>query len=250
MPKSVITCKLTGSVGPAIKAHVIPRSFYKFNGDGQLIYLGEDLYRKKRCPIGIYDSTIVTQEGEDYFRDCDHYGAEFFVRDFDKKPWKVLPGDNPVKPHGKIFEPGDFNPDMIRRLCMTILWRAHVSNNPFFQKINIGSHESRLKNFILNGELGDTSDFSIILSRWNDTSSAPTLLPQQVQFDGINYVQFKTSAFNFLIKVDNKPFDKELLPIVVGGDSHLAVLQLEFFSSKDGRLLLPLLKNHARNSKM
>ncbi|MEI6177548.1 MAG: hypothetical protein WCS43_11700 [Verrucomicrobiota bacterium] len=244
MAKPTITCLLTGSVGPAINAHVIPRSFYKFNGNGQLIYLGEDSYRKKRAPIGIYDQTIVTQQGEDQFKDCDDYGAEFFVRNFDSKPWKILQGDNPANPHGKILEPGEFDPDMIRRLCMTILWRAHASSQDFFKKIDIGSHEGRLRNFILNGQLGDPSDFSIILSRWKDTSSAPTIVPQRVRFEGINYAYFKTSAFNFLIKVDSRSFEPDLLPIVVGGDSHLAVLQLEFFNSKDGRILIPLLRKH------
>ena len=244
MAKSTITCQLTGSVGPAIDAHVIPRSFYKFNGDGQLIYLGQDSYRKKRSPIGIYDQTILTQEGEDHFRDCDNYGAEFFVRNFDSKPWKILPGDNPANPNGKILDPGEFDPDMIRRLCMTILWRAHASSQDFFKRINIGTHEDRLRNFILNGQLGDPGDFSVILSQWNDTSSAPTLAPQRVRFDGINYAYFKTSVINFLIKVDSRPFEPDLLAVVVGGDSHLAVLQLEFLDSKDGRILIPLLRKH------
>jgi hypothetical protein len=245
IPKPNITCKLTGSVGPAINAHVIPRSFYKFNGEGQLISLGEDSYQKKRVPIGIYDQMIVTQEGEDQFRDCDNYGAKFFVQGFAAKPWKILQGDNPANPHGKILEPGEFDPDMIRRLCMTILWRAHASSQDFFKNIDIDSHEDRLRNFILNGELGDPSDFSVILSQWNDTSHGPTLVPQRVRIEGINYAYFKTAVINFFIKVDRRPFDRDLLSCVVGGDSHLAVLQHEFFNSKDGRILMPRLRGYA-----
>lgn len=244
MPKPTITCQLTGSVGPAINAHVIPRSFYKVNGDGQLIYLGEDSYRKKRAPIGIYDQTIVTQEGEDQFRDCDNYGAEFFVRNFDSKPWKILQGDNPANPHGKILEPGEFDPNMIRRLCMTILWRVHASSQDFFKSIDIGSHEDRLRNFILNGQLGDPGDFSIFLFRWNDTFSAPTLVPRNVKIEGINYVEFKTSVVQFLIKVDMHSIEPDQLLFAVGGNSHLAVFQRKFFDSKDGRILIPLLRKH------
>lgn len=216
MPKATITCQLTGNVGPAIDAHVIPRSFYKFNGDGQMIYVGEDSYRKKRCPIGIYDQTIVTQQGENAFQECDRYGANFFVQDFHSKPWKILQGDNPDNPRGKILDPGEFDPNMIRRLCMTILWRAHASSQDFFKKIDIGPHESRLRSLILRNEVGDPSDFSIILSGWSDTSSAPTLVPHRVRVDGTNYVHFKTSVINFLIKVDTRPFPKDLLPVVVG----------------------------------
>jgi hypothetical protein len=244
MAKSDIICKLTGSVGPAIDAHVIPRSFYKFNGDGRLISLSEDSFSEKRSPIGIYDQTIVTQEGENQFKDCDNYGAKFFVQDFVAKPWKILQGDNAASPHGKILEPGEFDPDIIRRLFMTILWRAHASRQDFFKKIDIGSHADRLRNFILNEELGDPSDFSIILSRWNDTSSAPILIPQLVRIEGINYAYFKTSIINFLIKVDRRPFEPDLLPFVVGGDSHLAVLQEEFFNSKDGQILMPRLRKY------
>ena len=129
---------------------------------------------------------------------------------------------------------------------MTILWRAHASSQDFFRKIDIGPHESRLRDLILRNEVGDPSDFSIILSGWNDTSSAPTLAPHRVRIDGINYVHFKTSVINFLIKVDTRPFPKDLLPVVVGGDPCLAVLQLEFFSSKEGRTLIPLLRRHKR----
>jgi hypothetical protein len=249
MANPIITCQLTGDVAPGIDAHVIPRSFYKFNGDGQLIVTGEDFYRTKRAPIGIYDKTIVTQKGENEFSTCDSYGAKFFVQDLDAMPGKILEGDNPHRPHGKIYEPGQFDPDMIRRLCMTILWRAHASSQEFFKYIDIGPYESRLRKLILEGQVGDPDEFSIILSKWHDTKSAPTLVPRRVRHEQVNYVEFKTSVMNFIIKVDSRPFDPDLQSVVVGGDSHLAVLQLPFFESREARKLLPLLRKHHWNKR-
>ncbi len=66
----MFTCKLTGKNGRPVKAHVIPKAFYEIppqsEGPYKLVSGAAGVHPKK-VPIGIYDNTMVTKDGEDLF---------------------------------------------------------------------------------------------------------------------------------------------------------------------------------------
>lgn len=75
-------CKLTGTEGKGINAHVIPKSFYSIDPHEPLptkLFTNKEGRYTKRSPIGIYDDSIVTEEGERVFSDLDDYAAELLL---------------------------------------------------------------------------------------------------------------------------------------------------------------------------
>jgi len=247
-----IICKLTGLRGPGIKAHVIPRSLFQFGaGGGKILQVGENFYSEKRSPIGEYDSEILIIEGERHFSDCDSYAAEFFLNSKNGNQGKVaqLIKRRFEAPTAAIMSPGDFDPFLLRKLCMSILWRAGVSNRPFFAGVQLGRHEERLRHLILNNDVGSVEDFTIFLARWEDTPihGRPTLRPYRSRMDGFNGYQFHISQFSFFIKVDSRPFPPDLLPCAVGGDPYLPIFfQGTFKDSKVGRVTINSLKEQTQ----
>ena len=242
MPKPAITCKLTGFTGPGIAAHIIPRAFYglydesgKFREGGTVVTQKEGDYREARRFKGVYDSGIVIQQGEDYFFDCDTYAAEFFLNDFHAKTWTPAP----LNPAVITLPSGQFDPDLIRKFCMSVLWRAHVTTQPFFSNIDIGIHEPRLRQMILDGTVGDPQDFSVILYHWKGVPRPwPVMAPHEVEIGDCNFIWFTTDGLVFAIKADSKPYPPEGLASVVGGAQDLAVLQIPFAASNSENQLV------------
>ena len=79
----MITCKLTGKVGAPIKAHIVPRAFYELppQEEGPLISTSNTPNTfPKKVPVGIYDDTMVTQDGENIFQPWDDYAIKLLLR--------------------------------------------------------------------------------------------------------------------------------------------------------------------------
>ncbi len=251
MPNPKITCKLTGAVGPGVEAHIIPRALYQLGGEmGTIVYIDGDNYREGRMPMGEYDTTIVTIEGEKYFSDCDAYAARFFLNsrgENDGKVGHLICGDDGA-PLAWTLGPEVADKDLIRRFCMSILWRASVSNRPFFDGVNVGVHEPRLRDLILKGEVGDPSDFSIILGRWIDTPEhgRPIQKPHIDGAEDVSGYRFYLPHFSFFIKVDDRPLPEDLLSCAAGGDELLLIFMMgRFVDSLSGRTVIAALKKNA-----
>jgi hypothetical protein len=236
MSKSMITCKLTGLTGPSVKAHIIPRAFYglydetgKFREGGTVVTLQEGYYLEARRFEGVYDPEMLISKGESFFSDCDTYAAEFFRNDFDAKAWNPNSSNSDVL----TLAAGHFDPYLIRMFCMSVLWRAHTTTQHFFSNVNIGAHEPRLRRMILEKQVGDPQDFSVILYRWLGVPRPwPVMAPYELEIGGCNFVQFSTEGLVFAVKVDDKPFPAHGLASVVGGAPELAVLHRPFAVSK------------------
>lgn len=75
-------CKLIGAEGKGINAHIIPKRFYSIDPEESLpteILTNKEGNYPKRSPIGIYDDSVVTEEGERVFSKLDDYGAELLL---------------------------------------------------------------------------------------------------------------------------------------------------------------------------
>jgi len=219
-----------------VKAHIIPRAFYvlkdeegKFREGGTVVTLEGENYRETTRRIGVYDETLVTAEGEDRFRDCDNYAAKFFLQDFASKPW--IP--SPFNPAVRTLTSEHYDSALIQRFCMTVLWRAHATTQPFFANVDLGAKEERLRQLILNDDVGDPTEFSVILYGWSNipNRSCPVMAPEKVQIGTFDFFQFNTPGVAFGIKVDSRPFPTDQLASVVGGSPELAVLQMPFSPS-------------------
>ena len=59
-------CKLTGKYGRGVKAHIIPECFYLIEPNQPALQLLTNTAQRfpKRSPVGIYDKSLVTAEGE------------------------------------------------------------------------------------------------------------------------------------------------------------------------------------------
>ena len=126
-------CKLTGKEGSGVDAHIIPRAFYRLEGDQPpgLKVLSSTLGTyPRRSQIGEYDNLIVTEHGERLFSPYDDYAKELLIDG--REAFHELRHENRIVGFGV----DGYDYARLKLFILSVLWRASVSSRAFFNKIN------------------------------------------------------------------------------------------------------------------
>lgn len=143
------TCKLTGTRGTFVKCHLLPKALTTPPDRSEVRVEGGD----DGHPIARYDSwfdkTLVTRQGEDVFERLDTFAIAELRRHY--LVWSSW-GDKskcPVESEEFDGEKGlrkvSFSdPVKMRRFCLSLLWRAAMTNLPGFSTVKISDVRMRL----------------------------------------------------------------------------------------------------------
>ncbi len=116
-------CKLTGIEGKAVKAHIIPKSFYSIDPKEKKpmqILTNSPGQRSERSQIGAYDKTIVTEEGERIFDPLDNYAAKLLLKNRED----FLPiGSPPV-----CLLKKEYDYKLLKQFILSVLWRPRFNH--------------------------------------------------------------------------------------------------------------------------
>lgn len=240
-------CKLTGNEGKGVRAHIIPKSFYAIDPDEKgpvkLITNMRGKYSKK-VPVGIYDTTIVTEEGERFFTEWDDYAAELLIKN--KAAFEpVVHNDEVVAFH---IENYDYR--RLKLFFLSVLWRASVSNQEFFRRVNLGPHEEYIRKALLAGDPGNTDWYSICLAKWSDrTEGAGMMDPYRTRFDGLTYYVMYFEHYIVYFKVDRRNASDVMRSIQLCQDLPLIAIGRELSESKELQLMSAMAVAHAIRAK-
>jgi len=211
----MITCKLTGQIGPPVKAHVIPKAFYECppqsEGSYKLISNISNTFPKK-VPIGIYDNTIVTKEGESLFGLWDDYASRVLLQRFNE----FLPIRRGYEIEAWSLPNVDYA--ALKLFALSVLWRAHASSQSAFQRVKLGAHESIIRALLLRGDPASEEEYSVLIARWIDEQYGPVFMdPFREKYEGVNYYRVYCGRYVLYIKVDKQRTgptfkDKQLSP--------------------------------------
>jgi hypothetical protein len=236
--KSII-CKLTGVKGKPVKAHIIPKAFYEFPEQKEgvsKLYSNQQGTFSKKVPVGIYDSTFVTQEGEDIFNPLDNYAANLLLN----KNMKLTEISKNGYIAGWTIEKYDYK--LLKLFSLSVLWRAHASSRPEFSKVNIGPHEKQIKEMLLNSDPGDENHFSVIIAKWIDEGFGPVFMdPVRERYNGLNFYRIYCGRYVLLIKVDSRKTERPLYETQLAPDKPLILIARSLKQSKE----LPIMKKIA-----
>ena len=138
----------------------------------------------------------------------------------------------------RIFENVDYA--KLKLFFMSLLWRAHASDDPFFKRVKLGPHESKLKASIRSSSPLHADDFAVHIARFDVDGKTGILEPHAQRFDGVNYYQFYIAEYICYIKVDRRkvpyPFDR----FILCPRKPLIILLRDFLGSKEAGLMRKL----------
>ena len=238
-------CKLTGVEGKGVDAHIIPKSFYAIDPDEKLptklISNAEGQYPKK-SPQGIYDQTILTEEGERVFSDWDDYGARLLLKG------KSEPES--LRNNGEIvaYKVAEYDYAKLKLFFLSILWRASVSSQDFFKKVNLGPHEPFIREALLSGNPYDTDWFAVILAKWSDQEEKGIGMmdPFRERFEGINYYRMYVGEYIVYCKVDQRQPSETFRSVQLAPESPLIILARDLNKSKELSIMVKMVRNLTR----
>lgn|GEM_PF-1247502 len=159
-------CKLTGDEGTFVKSHIIPKALTKPAYEGGMLFQGGDGRKPQKRRTSWYDQGIVTRKGEDVLANLDSWAIKFL-----RKNRLVWSGFGPVLSAAIDLDLGHIGgmkgygvrtievqkPQVLRKFCLSLLWRASVSSLPEMHEISLGSKmERKIARYIVDDwELSD-----------------------------------------------------------------------------------------------
>ena len=240
------TCKSCGQARKLVKAHAIPEAFFReLNNDGMapIVITNRPGEFSKRAPIGIYDKTILCSDCEGLFGTIDSYAIDVLLKRFSDL-------FNPYPAIGKPIAHLSTQADKFRILqfLVAVLWRASVSSQRFYSRVDLGSHLPAAYSAIRVLPEKVSAIFDAVLSKWKDGSDEiPTtamLDPAPERWNGINAYRIYLGKLVAYAKVDRRPFPEDLRASSLRGAEQLAVVERNMEKSKDLRVM----RNAARKS--
>ncbi len=155
------------------KSHIIPDFMYKeIYDDKHTIYKVdfEKYGKSSKVQSGEYESNILCS-------DCDNniigkletYGSWVLYG-----PKNNLPKRNEKNQHSVTFSVcRGVDYTKFKLFLLSILWRASISSNQFFEYISLGPHEETIRQMILNNDAKKDDDYPCWISTYRNNADAP-----------------------------------------------------------------------------
>jgi len=171
-------CKLCLQDKPLLKeSHIIPDFMYQglFDQAHSLYKINlENFKQTKKLYNGEYEPNLLCA-------DCDNN----IIGGYENYASVVLYGDRLSRGENIFFENRKNVHGVIFTYCqgidylkfklflLSILWRASISTRKFFENVNLGPYEDKIRAMILNGNPGEPLDFPCFLSTYKNLQDLP-----------------------------------------------------------------------------
>jgi len=239
-------CRLCGLKKQLIKAHIIPRKLYEPIREASIgeppsdqvprMYVVGTEQKPKQFQSGIYDPSILCKECDgDLIGVWDNYGQTFLLNPSFSENHLF---DNLAKP--AVYRIEEFDYKQLKLFFMSILWRAAITSDLFFDQIKLGSWEEKLRKMILAQEPGSKDDFPVVIFKYEGDLNEIMQKPTKQRQNKVNYYRFRLPKYGFLIKVDQRSFHSDLLPFVISPNHQLLVRFMEYKNSKEYERILDI----------
>lgn len=227
-------CCMCGVNRKLVKAHILPESLYphRVAGTSNLhLYSNLPEFYPKRCPIGIYDESILCDDCERLFNECDTYAAEILRA----KPEAL---DEP----NFHFELRNFSYPLLKRFFVGVLWRATVSTQVFFQNVDVGEkHERRLREILHNTITPEPEEYASWLMTFEDRETAKMVLPPvHIMLKSLHVYRFNIAGFSLWIKADQRSTPPLVTDAILRPDRPFKVEVRRWRESREYREVLHL----------
>jgi hypothetical protein len=167
-------CKLTGSDGEFVDAHIIPKALTRHSRSGEYFIETGNGQRPSKKFSSWYDTGLVTREGEDYLSRLD----DFAIRELrqHKLIWSGrTPGDSldgfeiVDQDSGRGLRVVDgIDAYRLRLFFLSLLWRACASDRHEFSEIVLPDEDlERLRRMILNSDPEPWHFYPIYLTQFS-----------------------------------------------------------------------------------
>jgi len=241
-------CQLCNLPRPLIEAHIFPRQLYKpireSSKDGRAGDAVPHIYKPgtqaKPLPrqSGIYDRNILCADCDRYIGRYDKYGQKL-LSDLENLGSEVRTSQGDLIAR----QIRDFDYPSLKLFYMSILWRASITSQSFFNQVRLGPWKLGLRQRLVENDPGDENCFSVIPFSYTGLYKEVMMNPSRERHGNINFYRFRHPNGGFLVKVDKQKLSPEILPAILSPNSPLLIRCIEYTSSSEYRILQSMLPN-------
>ncbi len=235
-------CRFCGQETELVSSHIIPDFLFRYvkdkDGSIQRVNINSDNLSRKVKQGYFTDEKFLC-------RDCDNRifsGWEVRASNFLRR--SVYPVMEKVERqfgvkdvHNELITGLDYK--QLKLFVLSVLWRAHHSEQAFFSKVDIGQHGPIIKEMLLRGDPGEQDLYEIAMLGIIDVTGKPFGLivePEVVENNGQHVCRFIMGSIAYLINLGGafqvyqnfslKSNGQLSLPLLSGVQSHNMLLAL------------------------
>ena len=234
-------CLLCKEEKKLVKAHIIPEGFFRRmrEGGSHLLVLNQvpGKILPKRSPIGVYDKELVCRDCESIWNDWDTHAQEILSHDM-----KLA---KPIRRSGQdmAWRIDHFDYMKLKLFFISVLWKAAVSRQTFYRKVDIGIFESIARKMILERNPGQTDEFGVVITRFMPHKFDIVMFdPFREKINHVNFYRFYMAGYVVYMKVDRRPMPPPWSRLAIREGESMYVVRRDMDKSPE----LPLILNFAR----
>lgn len=227
------SCQLCLQDKKLIKAHIIPEHFYKglYDEKGQFIEVHVDKDKsektKKRFK-GIWDNTILCGDCDNsILGKLDDYAAKI-LWGYRNQELKFTDFQRPDEPLVQWRTAYGIDTTRIKLFFLSMLWRADVSKNVFFEDVDLGTeHRDKIRSMIIENNAGTRNDYPILLLHYSrsDTESRKVISKIfKYQKDAVTYYVAIMSGILVLWYIEPNATTEKFKSMIVSADNDLHII--------------------------
>jgi hypothetical protein len=199
-----MTCKLCGNDSELQKSHIIPEFFYKDSYDQKgraHRFLSSDnspktnVYEQKGLREKLLCKTCEGIINDDFERDF----HKFWYQNNNSPSFLDIEGITTVT----------FNPDLLKGLLLSILWRASIAEGDYFKSVSLGKkHETQIRNIIRKvTPISHYSNYKVIGSVITDDTGLVVkdlvTMPTKISLSGNVFYSTIFGGVEWMVKVSS-----------------------------------------------
>jgi hypothetical protein len=232
----MLTCRVCATDAGFVKSHIIPEAFFRELRDGQvapLLIAGAKGQLPKKVPIGVYDREMLCATCEAKFLQWDTYGTETLLTRFDDYFGPLVNSGTTV-----AYESANVDKLQLLDFLVSVLWRASVSTQFFYNTVNLGPHEGTVLDTMLAHAERAPETFDAVLSRWKDENddTLPTsglMNPHREKWGDVNAYRLYLGKIVAYVRVDQRPFARPFADFSLRAPGPCRVINRSLATSKD-----------------
>jgi hypothetical protein len=230
-----VICQLCLEDKTLIKAHIVPKAFYKdsfgvgSSDAGKMFTVSNQSEERKIYQAGIWDNKILCGDCDNRISIFDKYAVEFFRG---AESWQVTPIETET-----IYKIEDFDYKKLKLFFISLLWRMSITTHDFYYAVSLGSlHESKARQLLIEDNPGTNNDFSVFISRFipdeGKNSHHIFFSPRKQRNTHFRtYYTFCFAGFDFFIKVDSQKLVSPLDEFCLQDSEGLVIINEPFKDS-------------------
>jgi hypothetical protein len=183
-------------------------------------------HRKLASQSGIHEQGLLCAECDSQIGILDKYA--YAVLPENPEESKIYPLPRLKKAY--IYNMGNIDTQKFLQFIVSLLWRAGISKNQFFEWVKLGPYEKRLREYLLSDISIPKPEIGVIVFLFKPPEFERIMFhPNKCKILGLNFLIFYLYPWKLVIKLDRRPFEYPFkdIQLVVGRDG-IAIVQNHF----------------------